>query len=157
MYFESLEFKLAENRLQHLENEMDPVIVAHYEAKACYECERSIGFSILVYESISAAEKTMLDAEREGVQEFRKEQYDAIKLIYQRWLVLGDILVREAEVFSSVGYEVDRRKRFLECYEDVSDWLERSAWQESATSLLNERFEKEEANEVASTRGDLSP
>lgn len=154
---DSLEFKLAESRLQHLENEMDPIMAAHHEAKACGQCEKYIELCILVYQAIAGAEKTMRQADQEGIAEYGDAQHASIKLVYERWLVLGEILATDAREFSKSGYNVDRKDEFMQCYEAVLDWLDRNEWQASARALARERFEQEESDEVAAPGGNISP
>jgi hypothetical protein len=157
MFSESLEFKLATNRLQHLENEMeDHVMAAHYEANACHKCEQFMHFCILAYEALSSSERTWLAADQEGVQEYTDKQYNSLKEAYERLFVLAEILKREAERFSETGYDVERLNQFRTCHDEVSDWLERNKWQDDARALLDERFAQEEADEVASKRRDLA-
>src|SRR5258708_7789476 len=104
---ESLEFRIAESRLQHLEQEMDPVLAADQEANLCLECEKRIRFSIDVYHWISRAEETALIAEREGLEEFTQRQYQELKLVYERWRVLGETIGALAESVAERGYVVE--------------------------------------------------
>ena len=139
----SLEFRIAESRLQHLETEMDAVIAAHHEANECHECEQKIKFSIDVYRWIHRAEEAAIIADQEGLEEFTPQQYHAIKLVYERWLVLGETIEGLAEIVAKSGYQVDNLEEFLTCYEAVRDWVVRNEFYDQSKAARDERFAQE--------------
>lgn len=143
MNLDSLEFRIAESRLQHLETEMDAILAAHREANACHECETKIGFSLDAYQWITRAEEAAIIADREGLEEFTPPQYQALAVVYQRWLMRAELIARLAESLTQAGYQIERLAEFRECHEGVKDWVARNEFYEQSKAARDERFAQE--------------
>lgn len=155
--YESLEFKIAKNRIRIFEEDEDGerIVKASKQAQDCMDCEAFLQKGIRAIESMVLCEKIFQDALSEEIIQRKDAEalIGQIEVLYRVWIQKSEFSKKWIAKCHRNGYDISNLAEFRACQEQAQHWLERKDWLKRSAKAGRSGF-KGEPWDVSSEAGD---
>lgn len=124
----SIEYQLCDlflNKFQKQAVEEHDLLMANSEnAQLCLACEECLKIGIKAFNSIKDLEATLVEAHCNGLAiEF--DPQSILRSLYKTWMQPTADVLEVIQLCKKYGFDkVECEEEFMECYEEVIDWLQ---------------------------------
>ena len=141
---DTLVFDLAYLKVSRYAHEFDDVITRHEDAMECRDCEERLQRGIDALRWLQSAERTLRQADYEGLRTFSPEAQQALYNLYEMWLATCEPANKWIAALGTKGYVPDNLALFTEACESATDLVQRRYYSDAVNESVHTAMMQEE-------------
>jgi hypothetical protein len=118
--------------------------ISDENAMECRDCEEHLQKGIVALKWLQSAERTLRQADYEGLKTFSPELQRALYRLYEKWLAPCEAAQKRIVSLEANGYSPDNLVAFAEACEIANDIVQRRYYSDAVSDSVENAMSQEE-------------